>query len=136
MNGYEKLFDSFLDHIGFELVKYPSGWGVVDLEGANLGDIEQGRFVGAADLIDRLDTYIKDYFETDLEEELDIVGISAWDREGLADLLKIAREKASAEWQNQHKFEMDVLDMVLHHAGEVQLSQCQFTYGEEWSANE
>lgn len=39
-NGRECLFDQFLETINFRLVKYPSGWGLIDKQGADLGNIE------------------------------------------------------------------------------------------------
>ena len=43
-NRWEELFDELLDLIEFRLIKYPDGWGLVDRQGANLGDIESDRF--------------------------------------------------------------------------------------------
>ena len=68
-NRWEGLFDEFLDVIEFRLVRYPTGWGVVDCQGANLGDIERDRFENAKSLIDRLDVYIQDYFIADIAED-------------------------------------------------------------------
>ena len=53
-NTWEILFDQFLNTIEFRLVKYPDGWGLVDKQGANLGEIESDRFDGAAMILDQI----------------------------------------------------------------------------------
>ena len=60
-NRWEELFDELLDLIEFRLIKYPDGWGLVDRQGANLGDIESDRFDSSVTLIDRLEVYVRDY---------------------------------------------------------------------------
>ena len=66
-NYYDELFSRFLSTLDFELVWNKDGWSLVDLQGANLGDIESDRFFTAGDIIERLDTYISDYFLHDEE---------------------------------------------------------------------
>ena len=42
-NKYEKLFDEFISITDFRLVKYMDGFGLIDLQGADLGEIESDR---------------------------------------------------------------------------------------------
>lgn len=66
------LFESMLNVMDFKLVKGDDFYGLLDLQGANLGDIESERFTSASQLVERLDIYIADYFLTDLEEEFEV----------------------------------------------------------------
>lgn len=66
------LFKDFINIIDFELDKDYKGYCLKDLQGANLGGIEQDRFTSAMAIADRLYVYIDDYFINDLQEELDI----------------------------------------------------------------
>ena len=69
LNEHETTFSEMLGIMEFELNKYHDGYGLVDCQGGNLGNIESDRFVTASDIIDRLDHYINDYYFNDLEEE-------------------------------------------------------------------
>lgn len=60
ISKYDCLFSDLLDLIEFSVTKYDDGYGLVDAEGVNLGDIEGERFDNAQDMVDRLDTYIHD----------------------------------------------------------------------------
>ena len=87
-NKWEKLFDEFLDLTEFRLIKHkgndvecdPWIWSIVDLQGANLGNIEGDRFSDAQGILDRMDIYINDYFIQDIEDLLEEKGIDiTWD---------------------------------------------------------
>ena len=121
-NRWEGLFDEFLDVIEFRLVRYPTGWGVVDCQGANLGDIERDRFENAKSLIDRLDVYIQDYFIADIAEDAECDSYNGWE-----ELLTFARTNMAEEDQERYCFELDVLEMLCRHPDEINLANCQFT---------
>lgn len=131
-NKWEKLFEEFLDLIEFSLLKranYDWGmWSLVDLQGANLGNIEEDEFVSATDIIDRLDIYINDYFFDDLECELDAYNVDLGDREVPWDAEEWLALRDDVEFYNKnkeyfdgHTFEFDVLDMIAHHTQEIDL---------------
>lgn len=63
--------NSFLDFFDFTLEKYEDGYGVIDLQGANLCGIEEERFDTLSGIIDRFadSIYIPDYIDTFLEED-------------------------------------------------------------------
>lgn len=142
-NKYETLFDSFLDLTEFRLVKhqgeseeYDGMWSLVDLQGANLGDIESNRFNNAAEIFDRMDVYINDYFLNDLENELDAYDVDLGDKEVPWSCEQWLALKADDQFYNDnrkyfddHQFEFDVLDMICNHAMEIDLEKC--TYSEE-----
>lgn len=73
----------FVDYFDFDYWLYDNGKelliGLIDNQGANLGDIEQDRFLnnkeGVLDIINRLETYYEDYIFNDLEIELEENGI-------------------------------------------------------------
>ncbi len=133
-NKWEKLFDEFLDLTEFTLIKHklndyeydPARWGLIDNQGANLGDIQSDRFVDAADILERMDTYIHDYVITDIEElaEENNIDISDWDGWGW-DYLLSYRDKFPQDCQ----YEFDLLEMICYHFEEIDLENC--TYEEE-----
>lgn len=67
---YTKVFEDMLRQMDFALVKHLDGYGLSDLQGANLGNIEAERYTEAFYITDRLiESYINDSFFNDLEEE-------------------------------------------------------------------
>ena len=120
-NKYEELFDSFLSITDFRLVKYLDGFGLIDLQGVNLGEIESDRFKTAEDIFDRMDIYIKDYFITDINELLDEKDIEVtWDN--TCELyLKHAKPLLPG-----YNFDFDILDMICYHADEIDLNNCNY----------
>lgn len=129
MGKYDAVCRAFLDLIEMELVRYEDGFGVIDLQGANLGDIQSDRFQNASELIDRLDIYINDYYITDLEEEYTEYfdtpdGESPYHTaEDWCEMFKLIAFKGSAaeKFITAHLHEFQVLDMILNHADEVSL---------------
>lgn len=63
--------NDFLGFFDFKLEKYEDGYGVVDLQGVNLGDIESQRFDTLSDIIERFSDsiYIPDYIDEPLRED-------------------------------------------------------------------
>lgn len=127
-NKYETLFEGFLDLTEFTLIKYKKSWGVRDNQGANLGDIEGDRFKNAEDLIDRMDTYIIDYFYADLEDELSAYKVDLEWREVPYDAIGWLLLRDDVEFVNKnkkyfddHSWEFDVLEMIVYHIDEVDL---------------
>lgn len=120
-NKYEELFDSFLSITDFRLVKYLDGFGLMDLQGANFGEIESDRFKTAADIFDRMDIYINDYFINDIDELLDEKDIEVtWDN--TCELyLKHAKPLLP-----EYNFDFDILDMICYHADEIDLNNCNY----------
>lgn len=121
-NRWEELFDGLLRTIDFRLVKYPDGWGLVDKQGADLGDIESERFSDAATVIDRLEIYINDYVVSDIQEDLGMGEFSDW-----GELLKTANAKMPPEDLERYHFDLAFLDMVCNHPSEIDLERCCFT---------
>ena len=122
-NKYEILFDEFLIITEFELVKYPDGFGLVDLQGANLGDIEGDRFETAEDIIDRMDVYVNDYFLNDIDDLLDEKNVEInWPFTCEAYL------ENAKELLPEYPWEFEILDMICNHTKEINLENCK--YGE------
>lgn len=125
-NKWEKLFDEFLDLTEFTFVRHQNDWSLIDNQGANLGDIQSDRFKDAAQILERMDIYIRDYIITDIEElaEENNIDISDWDGWGW-DYLLSYRDKFPQDCQ----YEFDLLDMICNHFEEINLENC--TYEEE-----
>lgn len=116
-NKYEKLFDEMLEYMEFRLVKYPDGtFGLVDLQGGNLGNIEDDRFDNAVQLLDRLDIYYDDYFINPIADELKDKGIESFHKD--FSILKFRDELPDSGW------DFDVLDMVINHSKDIDLNNC------------
>lgn len=116
-NKYEKLFDEMLEYMEFRLVKYPDGtFGLIDLQGGNLGNIEDDRFDNALQLLDRLDIYYDDYFINPIADELKDKGIESFHKD--FSIVKFRDELPDSEW------DFDVLDMVINHPNDIDLNNC------------
>ena len=120
-NKYEEMFDEFMNLVEFELIKCKNGnWQVVDTQGANLGDIESDTFKSAEDIFERMTNYIEDYIVSAIEEiiyqkKLDV----KWS--DMSDLIKKAKTLLP-----ESKWDFDVLEMVCHHANEIDLNKCSY----------
>lgn len=119
-NKYEHLFDEFLDVTEFRLVKNEDKkWSLIDLQGANLGNIESERFESADDIFDRMENYIADYFLHDIDELLQEKGVEVtWD-ENYEEYIENGKPLLP-----EHGFDFDILDMICYHAEEIDLSNC------------
>ena len=127
-NKWEKLFDEFMDLIEFTLIKYPPNeehpvpyiWGVIDKQGANLGDIQSDRFATAETILDRMDRYINDYIVKSIENCLDEKGLlPKYEYDGWDDLLYSARDLLP-----DNQWDFDVLEMIIEHYDEINLNNC------------
>ena len=124
MKDYNKIFKDWLELTEFELVKYRDGFGLIDLQGGNLGDIESDRFDDAMSMLDRMDVYINDYLVRDIHEELfhkdEPYPDGGWDS-----FVKEARDRAWYDDFENHNcdYEIEMLDMICNHAEEVSLSE-------------
>ena len=119
-NTYEKLFNEFLDLTEFRLLKHKDGtFSLEDRQCANLGDIEDDRFASASEILDRMDIYIQDYLIRDIEDALDEKSIEidcVWGEYGkYRDVIP------------DHKFDFDLLDMIVNHSNEVDLNNCDYS---------
>ena len=132
-NKWEKLFDEFLDLTEFRLIKHkgndakydPWIWSIVDLQGANLGNIEGDRFSDAQGILDRMDIYINDYFIQDIEDLLEEKGIEiTWDDDYQDYIDNSIILLPEAFW------EFEVLDMICNHYSEIDLNNCYYEEGE------
>ena len=108
-NTYEKLFNEFLEHTEFRLLKHKDGtFSLADRQCANLGDIEDDRFASASEILDRMDIYIQDYLIRDIEDALDEKSIEIdcdWKEYGkYRDLIP------------DYRFDFDLLDMIVNHS--------------------
>ena len=121
-NQWETLFDQLLNTVEFRLVKYSDGWGLVDKQGANLGEIESDRFDDAAMILDRLDIYIGDYFVDDIRETMGEGASEDWPQ-----LLQEARTAMTQKELEYHRFDLDVLEMICNHPNEINLENCCYT---------
>lgn len=137
-NKWEKLFEQYMDLTEFTLIKYLDGWGVCDRQGANLGNIEGDRFENAADIFDRMEAYIEDYFFTDLENELGAYEVNMEGRElpwsdydwlGLRNDVEFYNK--NKKYFDDHGFDFDVLDMIANHADEIDLENVYYEMEEK-----
>lgn len=155
-NKWEKLFEEFLDVTEFTLVHYEYGrtdpedeekigyWGLYDRQGANLGEIESDVFTSASEIIDRMSTYINDYFYRDLEEEAQCYEVQLPDDNlliqkygtkvywgGAEYWLAIKQElkDKNKDFLEAHQFDFDILEMIAHHGEDIELNNISHEEG-------
>ena len=122
-NKWESLFDDFMDLTEFSLVKYRDGWGLIDNQGVNIGDIQSDRFDTAQEIFDRMDIYFNDYIYSELKETWIKSGFDEESHPTMAnDWLKY-REARGFE---DSGFYLDILDMVANHYDEIDLNNCTY----------
>lgn len=109
---YSKVFEEMLDVMEFELAKYDDGFGLIDRQGGNLGDIESDRFEDAQSLIDRLDIYLEDYYFADLDEAWEAEGFEGDIPETAEDWVGFMNEHKS--FKEEYRHEYDVMNMIAY----------------------
>lgn len=120
-NTYEKLFDEFLDLTEFRLLKHKDGtFSLEDQQYANLGDIEDGHFTSASEMLDRMGVYIQDYIVEELSDVIDENDISL-EEDTWKGLLECRNKIPGADW------DFDVLDMIINHPDKVDLNNCDYS---------
>ena len=142
-NKWEQLFEEFMDLTEFSLIKHknpklvlsyedPDGnpieevhegiWSIYDRQGANLGDINEDRFSNAEQIFERMEIYIDDYINEDLE--------NVWEEELERDLNEVPI--GLSEWLNHrdelkdYSFELDLIDMICNHVNEIDLNKVYY----------
>lgn len=140
LNKYEQIFEETLDIMEFQVIKHKTQteeedgfFSLIDLQGGNLGNIENERFTDAEDIAERLGNYIEDYFVSsiqnilaeDFKDETFDFGTGSWD-----DLIKYVREKYPTQI-NQFGGEIDFLDTLANHMDKVDINKIAVNAEEE-----
>lgn len=133
-NEHEEHFKSFLNMTDFELVINENGtYGLKDLQGAPLGDIEDCEFVSAEQVIERMDVYIQDALISDIGELMGEDCPTEWNN--YADFCEECKEIVA---KNPERFkssdlgyELDVLDTLCFNAVNISLYNVWAAYGEK-----
>lgn len=123
-NQWEGLFDGFMDLTEFSLVKYEDGWGLVDNQGGNLGDIESDRFKSAGDIFERMEHYIDDYIIRALEDIW--VNEAGFDVESTPSLYADWLKHRETRGFEDSGFDLDLLDMIANHYNDINLENCTY----------
>lgn len=103
---YIKLFNEILNCEDFELVRYKNGdFGLHDLQGANLGGIEEETFETMVQVLDRMEVYHIDYFENPTEEFYEV-----FEHNGYVDLVEKCRNliDTNKEFEQEDKENWDL----------------------------
>jgi hypothetical protein len=125
MSKYEELFNEVLDIIDFELIKYKNGWGLIDKQLADLGDIESERFDNVVKLVDRLEMYIEDYFVEEIRIEVEELAEMTW-----KEIIDTAPNELNQQQSEAYKFNLLVLDMICNHKDEIEFENCRYAVKE------
>ena len=137
MNKWTEVFKGMLDLMEMQLVQYDVGYGLIDLQGVNLGDIESDLFTTAEDIVSRLDIYVNDYYLVDLDEEYDEalkdVGLipecvrKRSTPEGWCEFEEFARRSTGLGnarlFVENHAHQFEVMDLIANHLDEVDLHE-------------
>lgn len=126
-NEYEKLFENFLDLTEFTLIKHKDGWGLYDRQGANLGNISDDRFENAAEIFDRMDIYINDYFFNDIEVNILEEDETWYDIEDLIGILGAKLDgDLSDDMRQTIEYEYNMLCMIAYYADKIDLENVYY----------
>lgn len=128
-NKWENLFDEFLDLIEFRLIKYKNNynknsneygcWGLIDSQGANLGDIEEDRFNNATDIIEKLNIYIDDYIIDSIITHAQELNIPISFNDSFQHMLKYRND-----FPEENQWDFNILDMICNHSEKINLKNC------------
>ena len=119
---YYEMFDAFLRNTEFELVSYDEPdedgncYGVVDLQGGNLGNIESDRFGSVMDVVERMDVYITDYYTDAIENNWPDANEDVF-RYDYATMAQLGMLKSNDRHLCGDDF--DVIDVLCNHANEI-----------------
>ena len=127
-NQWEKLFEEFLDITEFSLVKHKDGWGLYDLQGADLGGISYDRFTTAEQIFDRMGIYIDDYYINDIENEVLSDDETFDDYEDLVGILgaKLDDNSLSEDMRRTIEHHYNIMCMIVHYCNEINLNNCYY----------
>ena len=141
VNKYEDLFANFLVETEFDLLRFTNGtYGLYDVQGGNLGNIEGDRFKDAVEILDRMDVYINDYLLEDLSEAaVNSEGFDAsmldkgdtdendgipYTCEGWADAYNSPEfMKANPQFAKDYGYDLQLADMIANHAWDIDLAK-------------
>lgn len=119
---YLRIFENFLDLTEFELKRYGDGYGLIDLQGGNLGNIEEDRFTNAAEIIERMSRYIDDYLAIPII--MDVFNgnerVFNCNEHEYDDYGELAR-KAISLVKHSCGDDEDILDVLCNHGDEINL---------------
>ena len=123
MKKVNEKFCEYISFMDFSIGKDQEGFFLEDLQGANLGDIDQDRFTNAVGIIDRLDVYIDDYVYQDLIEDAESAGIVF--EKGVNPM-----NFSFAEWiqfckeNSIQSYHLKILEFMEAHLEDVDLDEC------------
>ena len=118
---FTDLFVNFLYSTEFALDKDEDGYYLVDLQGANLGNINKDRFQSAEEIFDRMEVYIEDYFVDDLEDWAEYYKIEL--PGSYEEMLHFIDDNSEYPLTDNEKYSYEVLDMVVNHYDDIDLEK-------------
>ena len=127
---WTKIFEDALDTMEFTLVKYPDGWGLLDRQGGNLGDIEADRFENADQIVDRLDAYWNDYYFESIGEGVDEEDYPESGLDTAEDILTWYTPEMQKKYPDIES-DIDVIELVAEHSGDIDLEKVYHENGNE-----
>ena len=117
---YTEIFSAMLETMEFSLDKHycretnSVSYSLYDLQGANLGDVQSEEFCNATEIIDRLDTYLGDYYFNDLEDECNDPATSDFTADDWVQYLD-AHDDLKASYLHEY----DVMKMISSYSDKV-----------------
>lgn len=115
---FKKLALEIIDTEEFEVYKKDNGkLALHDLQGANLGDIQEEEFDDLADIICRLEIYHNDYFEEDLRECIKYEFDNDLYKDDLYKILDYAEN--NMEEFADYEFDIRALELIYYYFNEL-----------------
>lgn len=132
LNKWEEIFADFLDMIEFKLIKDKDEEGkdcyhLIDLQGADLGNISEEEYYDADGVIDRMEIYEEDYIINDIAYLLDDNKIE-YDKDDFdywPNLFKY-RDKLP-----DYDYDFELLDMICNHGEDIDIDKVYDKYYSE-----
>ena len=126
-SGWSDKFASLLNNLGVSLTFEDGKFFIVDDEGTFSFDDVDG-FTSADEIVDRLSGIIDDFILTDLEDEAEEYSIqfdgdipNGW--EEWDDWAKTTNDPDHKEFIKNHKWELEMMDLLCNHVDEIDLEQ-------------
>ena len=115
---YYRMLDTFFSTTEFRLIKDENGYGLVDLQGGNLGGIESYRENSLDLIIDGMDAYIADYYADAIEEnwpdENEDISKYNWGTLAQLGMVRMLDPHISGD-------DFDILDVICNHVFDIDI---------------
>ena len=132
LNKWEVIFADFLDMIEFKLIKDKDEEGkdcyhLIDLQGADLGNISEEEYYSADEIIDRMEIYEEDYIINDIAELLNDNKIK-YDEDDFGYWPRLFKYRDKLP---DYDYDFELLDMICNHGEDIDIDKVYYRFFSE-----